>query len=68
MSLTTLSKVNNFQEYESIMIYILISLAWTFKLFLMVTILNNIIMNTFVYKSLSNLWLIPKDKFLEEAD
>lgn len=34
----------------------------------MVTILNNIIMNTFVYKSLSNLWFIPKEKFLEEAD
>lgn len=68
MSSMTLSKLNNIQEYKSIMIYLLICLLWTFKLFLMITILNNIIMNNFVYKCLSNIWFIPIDNFLEEND
>lgn len=51
MSLKAFSKWNNIQEYESIILYVLISLVLIFKLFLMISILNNIIMNIFVYKS-----------------
>ena len=34
----------------------------------MISIVSNIIVNIFVYKSLLNFWFIPKDNFLEDND